>query len=121
VASRLATNRKVHPEWLSPVFKRTMLLVVSSKKIAIPSACPAIAPISARCGRCGGLLVGFGGENDANPITGGGRREGEKTGRSRAALNELMGSAHRGLPNPTQFDPRVRSADELAADGKAAL
>src|SRR4029078_10687241 len=62
------------------------------------SVSPAIAPTSNRCGRFGPATAhGFGGSGDALTIAGG-RREGEKIGRSRVALSELTGIFHNGFP-----------------------
>ena len=102
VAWRFATDRNIHPEWLSPTFMRTIALVVSSMKIAMLSVSLAIAPSRVRRGRLGGLSVGGGG-GAGSDLTGaactmvGGRRVGAKIGRSRVAVSEANGILHNGF------------------------
>ena len=96
IASRAFTARSVHPPWLSPVFMRTMFFVAPSRKIAIPSFSPAIAPTSARDGcPVDAVWVGAGLTG-----TGGGRRVGEKIGRSLVAVNDVSGIDHKASSRP---------------------
>src|SRR5262249_43046255 len=89
VASRRLTVRNIHPEWLSPVRKRTTPLVASSRNRAIPSAPTTTVPISPRRKRsgCVGSVTGGAGGARSMTATGraAGRRDGRKIGRSRVA------------------------------------
>jgi len=88
--------------------------VASSMKIAILSVSPAMAPTSNRRGRFGPATTsGFEGSGAALAIAGG-RRDGEKRGRSRVAFSELNGIFHKGLPGRA-----VRLSEMLRVSGVA--
>jgi hypothetical protein len=76
-----------------------MPFVVPSKKIAMPSLSPAMAPTRARSG-CTAVSDWVGADL---ATTGGGRRVGAKIGRSLVAVNEAREIAHKGLPLPIEF------------------
>jgi hypothetical protein len=99
--SRLSTRRRSHPLWPSPGARRTNFFVGSSRKTPIRLDSPITVPSSTSGGRsASGGGVGLGGEAVGAAITGGGggRRDGEKIGRSRVADKALNGTAHKGLP-----------------------
>jgi hypothetical protein len=118
LTSRGLTSVRVHPEWLSPVRNRTIFLDVSSWKIAMPSAAPATVPTMAKRGRSGSLAcVGCCARGPG--AGGGGRRDGEKIGRSRVAVNVAMGIAHNGFGRPMVSAGQTLPPGDFVVTGKA--
>jgi hypothetical protein len=100
VTSRRSTERRRQPSAASPTRSLTEPLVASSRMSAMSRGLPIAVPCSDRGGRSGsgagdGLAIDVGGCAGG---TAGGRRDAEKSGRSRVAESELMGIRHRGLP-----------------------
>jgi hypothetical protein len=111
------TERKSHPERVSPVCNRMTLLVVSSKMIAMSFFSPTIAPRSTNGGAAGCPIMGGGGlGTGAGAICIAGRRVGEKMGRSRVALNEASGAVQSGLIASGRARRREPSAGVLSAE-----
>lgn len=100
--SRFLTERRNHPVWPSPIFKRTIFRVDSSTNTAMPSVSLVTAPISARRGRSGSAGDGGGLKTSTTGAAStaglGGRREAWNIGRSRVADSAVTGTAHKGLP-----------------------
>jgi len=106
------------PSGFLPFSAGTMPFVVSSRKIAMPSVCPAMAPTRARSGRRGWLIVG-GRRGDRSQFDNRRWAPRWRENRPRAvAVNEPREVNPHGLPCPIQFGECVTSADELAAAGK---
>lgn len=111
VTSRAFTAVRVHPEWLSPVRSRTMSLDFSSRKMAMPSGLAATVPTRARRGRLGSLPR----MDCCGAAAGGGRRDGEKIGRSRVAVNDAIGIAHNGFGRSIAWGGQSLPAGNFAA------
>src|SRR5215470_1029996 len=97
-----------------------MRLVGSSRKIAMLSASPAMAPTRERDGRRGWSGTGLDGA-EASSTTAGGRREAEKIGRSRVAVNDARGIAHKRLPRPADACVLAPEGGGLTVPGTAPL
>src|SRR5215471_17740643 len=108
--------------------------VAGLKKTPMLSALPRIVPSNVIVGRSGS--TGFGGVRTATGATkvgvagGGGRREGEKIGRSRVIDNCLSGSAQSGFPaggglsaaaSRDRAAVRVGAASPARSDGGAVV
>src|SRR5262249_35586004 len=100
VADRESSDRRLQPETASPTCRRTRFLVGWSITTATWSISPIAVPMSVRCGGSGG--GGGGGGASATGIGAGGgaggRRDAEKTGRSRVALRTVIGIPQSGFP-----------------------
>ncbi len=101
IAERGSTERNIHPESLSPSLTPVELLSASLKKIAIRLFSPMIVPTKVKGGVSGarGSTAAVGGDAGAAATVGvRGRRDAEKSGRSRVAESFEMGMAHKGFP-----------------------
>ncbi|MGA7681763.1 MAG: hypothetical protein WCA54_16470 [Pseudolabrys sp.] len=90
----------VHPWWLSFIRNLTVFSLACSTKTAIPLSSPATVPTNTSGGFSGsaGLAGSTGLAMTCGAATMGGRREGEKIGRSRVIDNLDSGMAKTGLP-----------------------
>lgn len=101
IAERGSTERNIHPESLSPSLTPVELLSASLKKIAIRLFSPMIVPTKVKGGLsgAGGCTATVGvGAGAAATVGVRGRRDAEKSGRSRVAESFEMGMAHKGFP-----------------------
>ena len=101
IAERGSTERNIHPESLSPSLTPVELLSASLKKIAIRLFSPMIVPTKVKGGvsGAGGCTATVGvGAGAAATVGVRGRRDAEKSGRSRVAESFEMGMAHKGFP-----------------------
>src|ERR1700726_438068 len=101
VIFRESTERTIQPDATSPTWTRTRVFVVRSSTTATFLGLPQAVPTSVRSGCSGSAgLGGGGGAVTRWATTGGmgGRRDAEKTGRSRVASSALIGIPHSGLP-----------------------
>ncbi len=94
-------ERNIHPESLSPSLSAVAVLSVLLKKIAIRLFSPIIVPTRVNGGVSGAggcaAMVGVG-AGAAATVGVRGRRDAEKSGRSRVAESFEMGMAHKGFP-----------------------
>jgi len=125
IASRPRTDRSVQPLYVSLLRRRTAFFVVSSTNTAMDSFSPITVPISESSGFCG--AAGLGGNPTAGgggePITAGagGRRDGEKIGRSRVLESCLSGMAHNGLGGNSRLPESSGGAVGAAGLGLASV
>jgi hypothetical protein len=101
VTVRRSTERRRQPSAASPTRSLTEPLVASSRTSAISRGLPIAVPCSVKGGRSGSggggdLAIEAGGAGAGGGAAG--RRDAEKSGRSRVAESELRGIPHRGLP-----------------------
>ena len=101
IAERGSTERNIHPELLSPSLIPVVVLSASLKKIAIRLFSPIIVPSKMKGGVSGAggcaAMVGVG-AGAAATVGVRGRRDAEKSGRSRVAESFEIGMAHKGFP-----------------------
>jgi len=112
MASCWVTRSSDHPEWLCPILSRTTALLLSSRKIAMAFS-PVMAPTKVSASRSGCTTTGDGGE-----LLGGGRRLGEKIGRSRVAVKDCKGIAHNGFGRSLASCEKKSGTIERAGAGR---
>jgi hypothetical protein len=112
VAERGPTARSFQPQAISPTWSEaggSAPCTITAMRSDGPMTVPSRLGVGPCAGCCAGVSIA-----GASTATGGGRRDGEKSGRSRVADRLANGIAATGLPLPSAGPACVRNVDSTA-------